>query len=165
MTEAEWLVSDNPEAMLHALEPRASSGKLSLKLTRWLKTCFAKANRNIEWNIGDHSKLVLRWARSNEWDSACPLAYRAAVLRDVIGNPFRPIKFDRDWLSRDVLWVMNGPYEFPLDDGSIDNMHLRVMADALMDAGCDSEDILSHLRSPGPHVRGCHVIDLILGRE
>jgi hypothetical protein len=40
-----------------------------------------------------------------------------------------------------------------------------VLADALEEAGCDNADILSHLRSPGPHVRGRHDLDLLLGKE
>jgi hypothetical protein len=40
-----------------------------------------------------------------------------------------------------------------------------ILADALEDAGCDNADILNHCRGPGPHVRGCWVIDLLLGKE
>ena len=39
------------------------------------------------------------------------------------------------------------------------------LADALQDAGCDNADILDHCRGPGPHVRGCWVVDLVLGNE
>jgi hypothetical protein len=42
---------------------------------------------------------------------------------------------------------------------------LQVLADALEEAGCDNADILAHCRSPGPHVRGCWVVDLILGKS
>ena len=42
---------------------------------------------------------------------------------------------------------------------------MPILADALQDAGCDNEDILSHCRSEGPHVRGCWVVDLILGKS
>ena len=42
---------------------------------------------------------------------------------------------------------------------------MPILADALQDAGCDNEDILSHCRSDGPHVRGCWVVDLVLGKE
>jgi hypothetical protein len=42
---------------------------------------------------------------------------------------------------------------------------LPILADALEDAGCDNGDILSHCRSPGPHVRGCWAVDLILGKQ
>jgi len=42
---------------------------------------------------------------------------------------------------------------------------MPILADALQDAGCDNEDVLSHCREPGTHVRGCWVVDLLLGRE
>jgi hypothetical protein len=42
---------------------------------------------------------------------------------------------------------------------------LPILHDALLDAGCDNEDMLTHCRSEGPHVRGCWVVDLILGKE
>jgi hypothetical protein len=41
---------------------------------------------------------------------------------------------------------------------------LPILADALMDAGCDNADILAHCRGPGPHERGCWAVDLILGK-
>jgi hypothetical protein len=41
---------------------------------------------------------------------------------------------------------------------------MPVLADALEDAGCTDAELLAHLRSPGPHVRGCWAIDLLLGR-
>jgi len=42
---------------------------------------------------------------------------------------------------------------------------LPILADALEDAGCTNQDILSHCRGPGPHVLGCWVVDLLLGKE
>jgi hypothetical protein len=42
---------------------------------------------------------------------------------------------------------------------------MAVLGDALEDTGCNSQDILSHLRGPGPHTRGCRVLDLVLGKE
>jgi hypothetical protein len=49
--------------------------------------------------------------------------------------------------------------------GTLDNTRLAVLADALEESGCTSEDVLGHLRGPGPHVRGCWVVDLCLGRS
>ncbi|OWK45608.1 hypothetical protein FRUB_01939 [Fimbriiglobus ruber] len=40
-----------------------------------------------------------------------------------------------------------------------------VLADALQDAGCDDDDILSHLCGTGPHVKGCWIVDLLLGKQ
>jgi len=42
--------------------------------------------------------------------------------------------------------------------------HLPILADALEDAGCTEATILDHCRGPGPHVRGCHVLDVLLGK-
>jgi hypothetical protein len=41
---------------------------------------------------------------------------------------------------------------------------LPILADALQEAGCTNADILLHCHSPGPHVRGCWVVDLLLGK-
>ncbi|AMV28155.1 hypothetical protein VT84_27360 [Gemmata sp. SH-PL17] len=42
---------------------------------------------------------------------------------------------------------------------------MPILADALQDAGCDNDDILSHCRGEGPHVRGCWVVDLLTNRK
>src|SRR5262249_28615620 len=52
-----------------------------------------------------------------------------------------------------------------IEDGSLDNDRLAVLSDGLEEAGADSEELLLHLRSPGPHVRGCWAVDLILGKD
>ena len=41
---------------------------------------------------------------------------------------------------------------------------LLILADALEDAGCDNADLLDHCRRPGEHVRGCWVVDALLGK-
>jgi hypothetical protein len=84
------------------------------------------------------------------------------LLRDLFGNPFRPVTVDPAWLrwsDGTVVKIAQGIYE----ERAFDRM--PILADALLDAGCDNEDILSHCRGEGPHVRGCWVIDLILGKE
>jgi hypothetical protein len=86
------------------------------------------------------------------------LARMAHSLRDIFGNPFRPVTVDPAWLTSDVLLLARGMYE----DRAFDRM--PILADALQDAGCDSDDVLNHCRGPGPHVRGCWVVDLVLGK-
>ena len=39
---------------------------------------------------------------------------------------------------------------------------LPLLADALEEAGCDDRVVLDHCRGPGPHARGCWVVDLVL---
>jgi hypothetical protein len=77
-------------------------------------------------------------------------------LREVFGNPFRPATVEPGWRSEDVLKVARGVYEEKAWD------RLPVLADALLDAGCDSRDLLDHLKSPGPHARGCWALDAVL---
>jgi hypothetical protein len=56
-------------------------------------------------------------------------------------------------------------YEQPeLPAGTLGTTRLVVLADALEEAGCDRAELLSHLRGPGPHVRGCWAVDLLLGK-
>ena len=80
-------------------------------------------------------------------------------LRDIFGPlPFRPITLDPRWLTSTVVDVAQAIY----DERAFDR--LPILADALMDAGCDSEEIIRHCRSEGTHVRGCWVIHQILGK-
>ena len=78
----------------------------------------------------------------------------------------RPVTLNPAWLTPTVVQLAQAVYEErQLPEGTLDPAHLAVLADALEEAGCTDEAILTHLRGPGPHVRGCHVIDLILGRS
>ncbi len=52
--------------------------------------------------------------------------------------------------------------ERSMPSGELDRHRLGILADALEDAGCANNEILAHLHSPGPHVRGCWVVDLIV---
>jgi hypothetical protein len=83
-------------------------------------------------------------------------------LRDIFDNPFRPVTIDPAWLTwRDGTFPKLAQAIY--DEHAFDR--LLILADALEDAGCDNADILAHCRGPGPHVRGCWVIDLLLGKE
>jgi len=81
------------------------------------------------------------------------------LLRDVFGNPFRPVPYSREWHTSTAVAIAKGMYD------SRDFSAMPILADALQDAGCDNSDILDHCRGPGPHVRGCWVVDLVLGKE
>jgi hypothetical protein len=86
-------------------------------------------------------------------------AAQAALARDVFGNPFRPIAHNPSWLTSTAVSLAGGIYA----DRAFDR--LPILADALQDAGCDDVDVLGHCRGPGPHVRGCWFVDLILGKS
>jgi len=81
------------------------------------------------------------------------------LLRDVFGNPFRPLTLEPNWLTGTVVSLARAIYEVRTF------ADLPILADALEDAGCNNEEILSHCRRwKGPHVRGCWVLDRILGK-
>jgi hypothetical protein len=91
------------------------------------------------------------------------VASQCNLLRDIVGNPFRPVTLDPAVLTPTVLDLAQAGYdERDLPAGTLDPARLAVLADALEEAGCTESNILSHLRSPGPHVRGCWALDLIL---
>jgi hypothetical protein len=84
-----------------------------------------------------------------------------ALLHDVLGNPFRRVKIKRPWLKWDggtVPKLAQAIYAERAFD------RLPVLADALEEADCADAELLGHLRGPGPHARGCHVIDALLGK-
>jgi hypothetical protein len=90
------------------------------------------------------------------------MEWQIGVLRDVFGNPFRPVSLEPSWLS----WHGGLPVSMArrLYDGR-DLKDMPILADALEEAGCDWAEILGHLRGPGPHFRGCWAIDAVLGKS
>lgn len=78
------------------------------------------------------------------------------LVRDVAGNPFRRLRIAPEWKTPLVLALARRMY----DDG--DFSALPVLADALEESGYSEATVLDHLRGPGPHVRGCWVVDLLI---
>jgi hypothetical protein len=88
------------------------------------------------------------------------LAHQCGIIRDVFGNPFhKRRKFDVRWRTNTALLLAKTMHE------SRDFSAMPILADALQDAECDDADMLDHCRGPSPHVRGCWVVDLVLGKE
>ncbi len=83
----------------------------------------------------------------------------ARTIRELLGNPFRPALFSPDWRTSTAVQLAKQMYE------SRDFSLMPILADALQDAGCDNEDILNHCRGESLHVRGCWVVDLVLGKS
>ncbi|WP_227254835.1 hypothetical protein [Frigoriglobus tundricola] len=83
----------------------------------------------------------------------------ANYVRDIFGNPFRPVTFSADWRTDTTVSLARQMYD------TRDFSAMPILADALQDTGCDSAEILAHSRGPGPHVCGCWVVDLVLGKE
>ncbi len=116
-------------------------------LSLWLSAEFAQ-------------QAVAAFARP-AWRDACDRAAldHVALARDIFGNPFRPVAFDPAWRCADATGIAARMYD------SRDFSAMPVFADALEEAGCTHPDILLHCREPGVHVRGCWVVDLVLGKS
>ena len=89
-----------------------------------------------------------------------PGALLSNVFRDIFGNPFRPVVFSPAWRTETAITLAHQMYD------SRDFSLMPILADALQDAGCENEHILNHCRdTEAKHVRGCWVVDLVLGKE
>lgn len=196
MNEAEWLKGWDPFLMWEYLEGRPRVDQRKVRL--WVR-----AVREVIDAAAEGHGIRRRWsnplltradvrragydvARANAWLEEAPKALRAALLRDVFGNPFRPN------LYADGCHLCGGSTVSPhgmqcgnciehkrklwawraWDDGTVANLaqvicagrrweDLPVLADALLDAGCADEGVLGHLHFTGPHCAGCWVLDML----
>ncbi len=82
-----------------------------------------------------------------------------AFLRDIFGNPFQPVTFEPAWRTPESINIAGRMYD------SRDFSAMPILADALEEGGCTNSNVLLHCREPGAHVRGCWVVDLVLGKS
>jgi hypothetical protein len=88
-------------------------------------------------------------------------SYLCSLMHDIFGSPYRSITANPAWLAwndRTVPKLAQAIYNERAFD------RLPILADALEEAGCADAALLDHSRGPGPHVRGCWVVDLLLGK-
>jgi hypothetical protein len=101
--------------------------------------------------------------RAELWAEAIGAAVRAGFIREIFGNPFHPSSPLREgvlaWNDATVLRLAEGIYQEKAFE------RLPILADALVDAGCEQEEVIGHCREERPHMRGCWGVDLILGRS
>lgn len=188
MTEAEWLVCDDPRRMIEFLGSHAGDRKLQLFSLAVLTLEEMASDTNQEYRIRIEiagqfadscvSVDILRehWGenawpeRAREWAVEValgeineePRRVNAIVqlFHDIFGNPFRPVTFSRSWRTDTAVTLARQMYE------SRDFSAMPILADALQDAGCNNEDILDHCRDAKQvHVRGCWVVDWVLKKE
>lgn len=149
MTEAEWFNCPGPYFMLEFLQGRIAA--------MWL------VSENIaSWESSTEATKAVRGAvrRQSEEDAVGPeRSQQAVLLRDITGNPFKPVVIKTAWLTTAVIALARTIYE----ERAFDRM--PILADALEEAECDDVGMLTHCRGPGRHVRGCWVIDNLLGKE
>jgi hypothetical protein len=105
------------------------------------------------------TSLTLTAERLGELNSSQPFLRRCNLLRCIFGNPFRPTALDAQWLTPTVTSLAASIYERRAFE------QMPVLGDALEESGCSNEEVLKHCRSGDEHVRGCWVVDKVLGRE
>ena len=175
MTEQEWLQAADPQPMLEFLQGKVSERKLWLFAVAccWsMRHLFTdeRSRQAVEAAELDADFLAEKdsreWLVATRWgeDGArfVPAPIQAGILHELFGNPFHPVTLDPAWLA----WhggLLEAMARQMYD--SRDFTDMPVLADALEEAGCQDQDILDHCRSEGEHVRGCWVVDLILGKE
>jgi hypothetical protein len=216
MTEAEWLASADPQAMLRcpAVSRQARKRRLFVvacchRIGEYLTTAAKRAVEAAEgfadgavngWDLylasravgypkDEHRRRACMAARAasipsgegydsspgaaalaanvcgnplaeNDKQRRAECAAQAALLRDIFGNPFRPVTFSVEWRTDTAVSLARAMYD------SRDFGAMPILADALKDVGCEDEAILNHCRDANQvHVRGCWVVDLVLGKE
>jgi hypothetical protein len=96
-----------------------------------------------------------KWNARRDAESAA----QCDLIREVFGNPFRPVVREDPWLTPAVRSLAQTIY----DERRFDR--LPELARALGEAGCTQTDVLAHCRDRRPHVRGCWLVDLLLGKQ
>ena len=122
---------------------------------------------NAAWEAGSHAAFVVGEAEGSPSFTAgrdAERAAQAALLRDIFGPlPFRPVTVQGHvlaWSDRLVVRLAQGIY----DEKRWGDM--GVLADALLDAGCNDDEIIDHFREQGSvHHRGCWCLDLLLKKS
>lgn len=202
MTEAEWLVCNDPQLLLETVEVRATERKLRLfacgycritwrhitdrhikglvRLTEQLaETPESEMELQATWQA-QFAKSFLCGGRTAYTSTA---AYSSIVRRACLPEALSPRQRERACnLIRELVgplffrFVRLRPSWLAWNDGTVKKIaqaiygerrfqYMPILGDALEDSGCDDVEMLSHCRSEGPHVRGCWVVDLILGKE
>jgi hypothetical protein len=179
-----WGAESRACDILREVLPRASPRKLALfchacwgrlwPLPDPLPAGFTFRNGWPEW----WAVLSRDWARSGEGDvpfnvtqaaqdavratrGQAPPDWRADLLREVFGNPYRPVPIDPLWLCQGEGCVTRLARVL-YDEERFED--LPILGDALEEAGCTDRALLDHCRRAGGHVRGCWALDAVLGR-
>jgi hypothetical protein len=107
------------------------------------------------------ARAVARYRGSLDWGEVDPQerVAQCVLVREIFGNPFRPVVVLPEWRTEVVVGIATTAYAERSYEG------LPILADALVDAGCDEELILGHCLGNDPHTRGCWVLDLLLDRK
>lgn len=168
--DMEWgdakAVMSASEAVAFVVAP--TSHNIDIRSMAWNTSRFAAWAA--AWKLAGAAKSssdAERWAFSWNAVEADEFREQANLVRDIFGNPFNPPSpIAPPVLTSNVRQLALASYnERILPSGTLDNAKLAALAEALTAAGCQDAELLGHLRSEGPHVRGCWAVDVVLGRN
>ena len=152
----EWYACTHPLS-----EPKCDAWPIWKVVINWHRgvICLSELRNGLSnqlFEMADKSRLT---PASADWRESFRAWSRTLAL-DLIGpNPFRPTPFSPSWRTDTAVTLARTMYE------SREFSAMPILADALQDAGCDNTDILNHCRDMSQvHVRGCWVVDLVLGK-
>jgi hypothetical protein len=111
------------------------------------------------WDAAWDARMAARDFLSDRTDWERERLWQAGVLKDLFGNPFRSVYIHPSWLTADSPVVQLARVIY--DEERYGD--LPYLGDALEESGCGDATVLEHCRSPGPHYRGCWVVDAVLG--
>jgi hypothetical protein len=178
--EAAWAATraNTPGVFAEYMSVAGGAGMMTGKSEFWAARAAAEvASADIEEvvrSVSDVERAAIQAAtetRSAEaWAAVIGAGVRAALLREIFGNPFRqppPLPASvLAWNDGTVRRLAEAIYEERKPpEGTLDNIRLAILGDALLDSGCEDEELIQHLREPGPHYAGCWALDRVLGKE
>ena len=169
MNETEWLNSQYPKNMFTIIQEKISDRKLRLFACSCIRQLWDKlkdeqyrnsveVSEQFADGLATDSELVAAWEAVERvaWNTGCQVAL--CVLP-------RDIDIVLDYITPNVLSLANAAYNSRVENtGYLDPIRLNILADALEEIGCNIE-LISHLRSKEPHVRGCYILDLLLRKN
>lgn len=191
MTQTEWNDCPNPVPMLRLLRDRASEHRLRLFVCACCRRvwkslppgeqkmyeameAFADGRASFAALVGAYddaveghssfphplttlnaTQVAVSTARLSSDDEA-ESRFQADLVRCLFGGPTGAVRISPEWRTTTVMALAKRVHD------SREFGALPILADALQDAGCESESILSHCREAKVHVRGCFVVDGLL---
>jgi hypothetical protein len=187
MNEAAWLTSKNPKMMLEHLKSinvndrkvrlficacwrtrlkHVGSGMLkeikAVEANRYrhLNQNFFPTYRDYWYAATASSDVHISFTRPPKSGPGLNVEQQVAAIRDIFGNPFQPVEFSPEWRTDTAVTLAKQMHK------AREYSAMPILADALQDAGCDNEDVLTHCRDANmSHICGCWVVDLVLGKE
>jgi hypothetical protein len=149
------------------MENPASRAKKNHPPPRCLASAAACAALPDAFEAAWECSLTVSWVEPAPRGAEC--RWQCSALRDLFGDPFQPVAISADlqrWNQGTISGLAQAAYDHRiLPAGTLDPVRIAVLADAMEDACCSDETVLGHLREPGPHLWGCHILDALLGRQ